>query len=716
VQEFQLISDYKPCGDQTDAIESLVQSFSGESADSEKRSEILLGVTGSGKTFTMANVIQQLGRPTLVLSHNKTLAAQLYGELKGFFPANAVEYFISYYDYYQPEAYLPSSDTFIEKDSSINEEIDRLRLRATCSLFERRDVIIVASVSAIYGLGNPREFRKGMIELQLGQEIDRNKLLHRMVDSHYVRAAADFERGTFRVNGDVIEIHPAYEETAIRIETFGDEIEKISVIDPLSGTVISTKPTVLIYPAKQFVTSAPRLEGAIKTINEELEIVLERMKHKGKSLEAHRLRQRTRFDLEMLQEVGFCSGIENYSRHLDGRLAGSRPHCLMDYFPDDILVVVDESHATLPQVRAMYQGDRVRKDNLVDYGFRLPSALDNRPLQFSEFQDLAQDIIYLSATPGDYELECTEGEYVEQLIRPTGLLDPPIIVRGSMDQMQDLLSEIETRSARDERVLVTTLTKRMAEDLSKWLGARGIKVQYLHSDVDAMRRVELLRDLRLGEYDVLVGVNLLREGLDLPEVSMVAVLDADKEGFLRSVRSLFQIVGRAARNVNGRVVFYADRISNAMQIVIDETKRRRLIQEEFNTQHGIEPRTIRKSHKDIMATTSVLDEARSIKNYQKAAAAGKSKVAENNGAYVSPDQQIADVGSLRDLMEAASARLDFELAAKYRDQLKEMGELDSEKNSTVNNISTAPGRAERKNRSRSMAARKKKMLLRSKVS
>ena len=668
-EAFELISEFSPCGDQGEAIRQLVEGFPAASGPRDarpRRSQVLLGVTGSGKTFTMANLIARLNRPTLVLSHNKTLAAQLYGELKGFFPKNAVEFFISYYDYYQPEAYLPSSDTYIEKDSAINEEIDRLRLKATSSLIERRDTVIVASVSAIYGLGNPEEYRKGLVLVRAGEPLDRRAFLQRLVDTHYVRAGAALERGTFRVSGDVIDVHPAYEETAIRIDTFGDEVEAIRVIDPLTGEVKGEKPAVAIYPAKHFVTDRPSLERAAESIREELDACLAELKLKGRAVEEHRLRQRTRFDLEMMLEIGYCSGIENYSRHLDGRAPGSRPSCLMDYFPDDLLVIVDESHVSLPQVRAMFNGDRMRKSTLVEHGFRLPSALDNRPLTFEEFEALAPDTLYVSATPADYELARSGGEYVEQLIRPTGLLDPEIEVRGSEGQVEDLAAEIEIRAERNERVLVTTLTKRMAEDLASFFARRGIRARYLHSDIEAMRRVELLRDLRLGKYDVLIGVNLLREGLDLPEVSLVAVLDANKEGFLRSARSLFQIVGRAARNERGRVLFYADSISAAMAVVIAETDRRRAVQADHNERHGIVPTTILKSAAEVMASTTILDEARKIEEY--------SKGAKSAGAV---RESLADWGletgedpdRLRQAMEEAAARLDFERAAELRDKL-----------------------------------------------
>ena len=664
---FTLVSEFVPCGDQADAIRQLVEGFSAPS--DAPRAQVLLGVTGSGKTYTVAQALAALNRPTLVLSHNKTLAAQLYGELKGFFPHNAVEFFISYYDYYQPEAYLPGSDTYIEKDASINAEIDRLRLKATSSLIERRDVIIVASVSAIFGLGNPEEYRKGLVVVRQGESLDRRELLRRLVDIHYTRAAGALERGTFRVNGDVLEIQPAYEETALRLDTHGDELERVQIINPLSGAVLGEKSGAAIYPAKHFVTDQSGLERAAAAIEEELGERLAELERAGRVVEAQRLRQRTRFDLEMMLEIGYCSGIENYSRHLDGRAAGSRPSCLLDYFPRDLLVVVDESHATLPQLRAMYRGDRVRKETLVEHGFRLPCALDNRPLTFDEFEQLAPDLLYVSATPGDYELQRSGGVYVEQLIRPTGLLDPEIVLRPTREQVEDLAAEIQACAERRERVLVTTLTKRMAEDLAGFLGRRGILVRYLHSDIESLRRVELLRDLRLGVYDVLVGVNLLREGLDLPEVSLVAVLDADKEGFLRSARSLFQIVGRAARHESGRVIFYADTCSPAMEQVLAETVRRRALQAAWNEAHGVTPHSVLKSEAEIRATTTVLDEARRIEDYGRGDSRAARRVAEE-GAFYAGLEESRDRELLQGLMEEAAARLDFERAALLRDRLR----------------------------------------------
>jgi excinuclease ABC subunit B len=663
---FTLVSEFAPCGDQGEAIRQLVEGFSGPAR--APRAQTLLGVTGSGKTYTVAQVIAALQRPTLVLSHNKTLAAQLYGELKGFFPRSAVEFFISYYDYYQPEAYLPGSDTYIEKDASINAEIDRLRLKATSALIERRDVVIVASVSAIFGLGNPEEYRKGLVLVRAGERIDRRELLRRLVDVHYTRAGGALERGTFRVNGDVLEIQPAYEETALRLDTFGDELERIQLIDPLTGAVLGEKSAAAIYPAKHFITDRPALERAAASIEAELAERLAELEARGRVLEAHRLRQRTRFDLEMMLEIGYCSGIENYSRHLDGRAPGTRPACLLDHFPADLLVVVDESHVTLPQLRAMHRGDRMRKETLVEHGFRLPCALDNRPLTFAEFEALAPDLLYVSATPGDYELQRCGGVVVEQLIRPTGLLDPLIEVRPTREQVEDLAEEIQGCAERGERVLVTTLTKRMAEDLAAFLGRRGIRVRYLHSDIESLRRVELLRDLRLGAYDVLVGVNLLREGLDLPEVSLVAVLDADKEGFLRSARSLFQIVGRAARHESGRVLFYADTRSEAMEQVLAETARRRALQAAWNDERGMVPTGVRKSEAEILAATTVLDEARRIEAYARGERAGARRVAEEGALYGL--EESADRELLRGLMEEAAARLDFERAALLRDRIR----------------------------------------------
>src|ERR671937_510076 len=600
--KFDLQAPFKPAGDQPKAISELSAGL--ERGD---RFQTLLGVTGSGKTMTIANVIQHFGRPTLVLSHNKTLAAQLYGELKSFLPHNAVEYFISYYDYYQPEAYVPSTDTYIEKDASINEDIDRLRLRATSSLMERDDVIIVATVSAIYGLGDPATYREKMVVVERGQTIARDQILRKLVDIQYTRNDVSFERGTFRVRGDTVEVLPAYEEQGVRIEMWGDEVERISKVSPLTGETIAVLERAAIYPAKHFITSRPTLERAVGLIRAELAERLAELRAQGKLLEAQRLESRTNFDIEMMLEVGTCAGIENYSRHLSGRGAGERPACLFDYFPEDFIVVVDESHVTLPQVGGMYNGDRSRKLTLVEYGFRLPSALDNRPLMFDEFLSLTPRAIFVSATPGDLELQLSQGVVVEQIIRPTGLIDPEIDVRPVRGQVDDLLNEIRVRERRGERVLVTTLTKRMAEDLTDYLQQVGVRVRYMHSDIDAIERMEIVRGLRLGEFDVLVGINLLREGLDLPEVSLVAILDADQEGFLRSDRSLIQTVGRAARNVAGKSIFYADRVTGSMQRCIDETQRRRELQRAFNAKHRITPQTDVKSTEQVRFITRVAD-------------------------------------------------------------------------------------------------------------
>src|SRR5437867_3861416 len=599
---FDLRAPFQPAGDQPKAIAELSRGL--ESGD---RFQTLLGVTGSGKTMTMANVIKSFGRPTLVLSHNKTLAAQLYGELKSFFPNNAVEYFISYYDYYQPEAYVPSTDTYIEKDASINEDIDRLRLRATSSLMERDDVVIVATVSAIYGLGDPVEYKKQMVTLTKGQRIPRDEILRSLVKIQYSRNDIAYERGTFRVRGDTVEVFPAYEEQGVRVEMWGDDVERISKINVLTGETIAVLDRAAIYPAKHFVTQRPTLERAVKLIREELQERLTLLREQGKLLEAQRLESRTNFDVEMMLEIGTCAGIENYSRHLSGRAEGERPACLFDYFPEDFLVVVDESHVTLPQVGGMFNGDRARKLTLVEYGFRLPSALDNRPLMFDEFLSLTPRALNISATPAETELRPSEGAVVEQIIRPTGLVDPEIEVRPVRGQVDDLLNEIRIRERRGERVLVTTLTKRMAEDLTDYLQQVGVRVRYMHSDIDAIERMEIVRGLRLGEFDVLVGINLLREGLDLPEVSLVAILDADQEGFLRSDRSLIQTVGRAARNIAGRAIFYADRITGSMQRCLDETNRRREVQLAFNREHGITPKSVSKSVEQVRFITRVAD-------------------------------------------------------------------------------------------------------------
>jgi excinuclease ABC subunit B len=657
---FDLQAPFSPAGDQPKAIAELTAGL--ERAD---RFQTLLGVTGSGKTMTVANVVKNVGKPTLVLSHNKTLAAQLYGELKSFLPHNAVEYFISYYDYYQPEAYVPTTDTYIEKDASINEDIDRLRLRATSSLMERDDVIIVATVSAIYGLGDPEEYKSQMVTLTRRQKIARDDILRALVAIQYNRNDVAFERGTFRVRGDTVEIYPAYEEQGVRVEMWGDEVERISKINVLTGETIATLERTAIYPAKHFVTNRPTLERAVKVIREELAGRLKQLRDAGKLLEAQRLESRTNFDIEMMLEIGTCAGIENYSRHLSGRGAGERPACLLDYFPDDFLVVVDESHVTLPQIAGMFNGDRARKLTLVEYGFRLPSALDNRPLMFDEFLALTPQALFVSATPGELELRLSEGVVVEQIIRPTGLIDPEIEVRPVGGQVDDLLNEIRAREKRGERVLVTTLTKRMAEDLTDYLQQVGVRVRYMHSDIDAIERMEIVRGLRLGDFDVLVGINLLREGLDLPEVSLVAILDADQEGFLRSDRSLIQTVGRAARNVNGRAIFYADRITGSMQRCIEETTRRRQIQKAHNTEHGITPRTVIKSADQVRFTTRVAD-ARIEAPRERGA-----KVAEPTPGY-----DIVDVDAMIRLLEEqmrdAAKALDFETAAQLRDQLFEL--------------------------------------------
>ncbi len=656
---------FQPAGDQPRAIAELSAGLvRGD------RFQTLLGVTGSGKTMTMAHVIAAHGRPALVLSHNKTLAAQLYGELKGFFPQNAVEYFISYYDYYQPEAYVPASDTYIEKDASINEDIDRLRLRATSSLMEREDVIIVATVSAIYGLGDPETYRQAMVTLQVGQTIARDEILRALVRIQYGRNDVNFERGTFRVRGDTVEIFPAYEEQAVRIEMFGDLIERIAKLDPLPGSTIATLPRTAVYPAKHFVTTRPTLERAVKEIRAELVERLGVLKGAGKLLEAQRLESRTNFDIEMMLEIGTCPGIENYSRILAGRQPGARPACLLDYFPDDFLVVVDESHVTLPQIGGMFNGDRARKTTLVEYGFRLPSALDNRPLKFEEFLALTPRAVNVSATPGELELSLAEGVVVEQVIRPTGLLDPVIEIRPVQGQVDDLLHEIRLRERRGERVLVTTLTKRMAEDLADYLAQVGVRVRYMHADIDAIERMEIIRGLRLGEFDVLIGINLLREGLDLPEVSLVAILDADQEGFLRSDRSLIQTVGRAARHVDGRAIFYADRITGSMQRCLDETSRRRARQEAHNVEHGITPKGVTKSTDQVRIVTRVADarEGTTAREGERASRQTRKKVAEAERTY-GTDDLPGLIARLEEEMRTAAKNLDFETAARLRDEL-----------------------------------------------
>ena len=666
---YKLESTYKPTGDQPTAIKELTEGI----VRGDKH-QTFLGVTGSGKTFSVSNVIENIGKPVLVMSHNKTLAAQLYGEFRRFFPNNRVEFFISYYDYYQPEAYIPSSDTYIQKDLSINEDIDRLRLRATASILEgRKDVIVVCSVSCIYGIGAPDEYAQQVLVVKVGEKISRKKLLSKLIDIHYVRNDIEFKRGTFRVRGDTIEVIPAYEdETGIRIELFDDVVEKLSYINRSDGKIIGKDISAVLYPAKYFLTSKDKVDSAIQKIREELEERVEYFKSQEKFIEAQRIEQRTNFDIEMIQEVGYCNGIENYSRHMDGRAPGSRPSCLFDYFPKDFLLVVDESHVTIPQIGGMYNGDRMRKKTLVEYGFRLPSALDNRPMTFEEWESMVKQAIYVSATPGNYELEKSEGVIVEQIIRPTGLLDPEIQVRPVKNQIDDLINEIRIRKEMKERVLITTLTKRMSEDLTDYLLGIGIKVKYMHSEVVTLDRVEILRGLRLGDFDVLVGVNLLREGLDLPEVSLVAILDADKEGFLRSEKSLLQTAGRTARNVNGLVIMYADKVTESMDKVIKETKRRRTLQEEYNTEHNIEPKTIYKTYEEIMSSTIVAD-SKLKKEY------GKNKKDDEKSALrlltdplqnkINKEQRKDLIEQLRREMINAAKDLEFERAAELRDEI-----------------------------------------------
>ncbi|MED1092755.1 excinuclease ABC subunit B [Bacillus paramycoides] len=651
--QFEIISAYSPQGDQPEAIEKLV-----EGINSGKKKQVLLGATGTGKTFTISNVIKEVQKPTLVMAHNKTLAGQLYSELKDFFPNNSVEYFVSYYDYYQPEAYVPQTDTFIEKDAQINDEIDKLRHSATSALFERDDVIIVASVSCIYGLGSPEEYRELVVSLRVGMEKDRNQLLRELVDVQYGRNDIDFKRGTFRVRGDVVEIFPAsLDEHCIRIEFFGDEIDRIREVNALTGEVLAERDHVAIFPASHFVTREEKMRVAIENIEKELEERLKELNDNGKLLEAQRIEQRTRYDLEMMREMGFCSGIENYSRHLTLRPAGATPYTLLDYFPEDFLIVMDESHVSVPQVRAMYNGDQARKQVLVDHGFRLPSALDNRPLMFDEFEEKTNQVIYVSATPGPYELEQSP-EVIEQIIRPTGLLDPPIDIRPIEGQIDDLLGEIQDRIAKNERVLITTLTKKMSEDLTDYLKDVGIKVNYLHSEVKTLERIEIIRDLRLGKFDVLVGINLLREGLDIPEVSLVAILDADKEGFLRSERSLIQTIGRAARNENGQVIMYADRITRSMGIAIEETQRRRQLQEAYNKEHGITPKTIQKGVRDVIRATTAAEDT---ETYEAAPAKKMTK-----------KEREKTIAKMEAEMKEAAKALDFERAAELRDLLLEL--------------------------------------------
>ena len=664
---FNLISEFKPSGDQPEAIKQLIEGL--ERGDPF---QTLLGVTGSGKTFTISNVIQNTNKPVLILSHNKTLAAQLYGEFKGFFPKNRVEFFISYYDYYQPEAYVPSTDTYIAKDSSINEEIDRLRLRATSALLSGDpNVIVVASVSCIYGIGAPEEWLAQTLSLRKGQKITRNELLRKLLDMLYTRNDYEFSRGSFRVRGDVVEIIPGYEiEEAIRIEFFGDEIERLSYIQKTNGKIVAETDFEIVYPAKQFVTTRPSIERALKTIDVELKDRLAELWEQGKLLEAQRLEQRTRFDMEMMREIGHCSGIENYSRHLAARPPGSRPSCLLDYFPEGFLTIIDESHATVPQIRAMHHGDRSRKETLVQYGFRLPSAMDNRPLTFDEWSSMVKQIIFVSATPSDYELEKSQGVFVEQVIRPTGLVDPEVDVRPSKHQIDDLIAEIRTRAEKKERVLVTTLTKRMAEDLTEYLLNIGVKVRYIHSEVDALERVEILRDLRLGDFDVLVGVNLLREGLDLPEVSLVAIIDADKEGFLRSDRSLIQTAGRTARNANGKVILYADKVTGSMERMIDETSRRRKKQLQYNKTHGITPVTIYKSVEEVLAATAIADI--SAQRTARKEGARATSVSDNVVKYLTAEQRRDLLAELKEEMRRAAKDLEFERAAELRDEIERL--------------------------------------------
>jgi excinuclease ABC subunit B len=675
VHPFQVISDYVPAGDQPQAIEEIVSRINAGEKD-----VVLLGATGTGKSATTAWLIERLQRPTLVLAPNKTLAAQLANEFKELLPNNAVEYFVSYYDYYQPEAYVPQTDTFIEKDSSVNDEVERLRHSATNSLLTRRDVIVVATVSCIYGLGTPQEYIDRMIRLKVGDEIERNQLLRRFVDVQYSRNDMAFERGTFRVRGDTIEIIPMYEELAIRIEMFGDEIEKIMTLHPLTGEIIRDETEIYIFPATHYAAGPETMKRAMGEIEDELQIQLNLFEKQGKLLEAQRLRMRTTFDLEMMQQLGFCSGIENYSRHLDGREPGSAPNCLLDYFPEDFLVVIDESHVTVPQIGAMYEGDASRKRTLVEHGFRLPSALDNRPLRWPEFQDRVGQTLYLSATPGKYEMEKVGGDVVEQVIRPTGLVDPAIIIKPIKGQIDDLLNEINVRAAKNERVLVTTLTKKMSEDLTDYLQERGVRVRYLHSEVDTLRRVELLRELRSGEYDVLIGINLLREGLDLPEVSLVAILDADKEGFLRSATSLIQTIGRAARNVSGEVHMYADNITKSMAQAIDETNRRRAKQVAYNLERGVDPQPLRKKIADITDTIArESDDTDELLAARKSSGKGKGSTSVLNIGFNArtvislPRQELlALIGSLTEQMRSAAGDLQFELAARLRDEIREL--------------------------------------------
>ena len=660
MDEFKLVSEYQPGGDQPQAIAELV-----EGVRQQQACQTLLGVTGSGKTFTMANVIQQLQMPALIISHNKTLAAQLYGEFKGFFPDNAVEYFVSYYDYYQPEAYKPSTDTYIEKEVELNEEIDRLRLKAISSLLQRRDVIVIATVSCIYGIGSPRDYDEHKIALRRGDRMERDDILRALIDSYYRRYDLELQRGCFRVRGDIIEIVPGSEDRAVRIEMFGDEIESIHIIDALTGEVIESREQIALFPAKAYVTDEERVVGACDEILTELEAHLLDMRSEDKLVEAHRLETRTKYDVELIREVGFCPGIENYSRYMDGRKAGSAPYVLLDYFPEDYLLFIDESHVTVPQIRGMFRGDRSRKDNLVEHGFRLPSAYDNRPLVFKEFEERMGWSVFVSATPADYELKQSAGIIVEQVIRPTGLVDPAIDVRPLAGQIDDLMEEIRQCAEKKERVLVTTLTKRMAENLTDYFDQMEIRVRYLHSDIETLDRVEIIRDLRLGEFDVLVGINLLREGLDLPEVSLVAILDADKEGFLRSEMALIQTVGRAARNAGGKVIFYADKVTNSMQRAIDETDRRRAKQEAYNAERGIVPETIYRSKEEIIQAASVLENVRG---------ATPEFVAEPKVGYDEVENEQELLADLEKQMKVAATNLEFEKAAHLRDEIARLKE------------------------------------------
>jgi excinuclease ABC subunit B len=666
---YKLVSDYKPTGDQPQAIAKLV-----EGINKGEQSQVLLGVTGSGKTFTIANMIAQLDRPVLILSHNKTLAAQLYGEFKGFFPENAVEYFISYYDYYQPEAYIATTNTYIEKDLQINQEIDKLRLSTVSSLMSgRRDVVVIASVSCIYGAGNPTEMKRSIIQVGVGQIISRNQFLFRLVEILYSRTEAEFTRGNFRVKGDTVDLYPSYADFAFRFIFFGDEIEEIQRIDPNNGKKLSSETQIAIFPANLFVTGRDVMANAMNQIQDELVKQIKYFESDGRLMESERIKERTEFDLEMMRELGYCSGIENYSRYFDNREPGQRPFCLLDYFPEDFLMIVDESHASMPQIRAMWGGDRSRKESLVEYGFRLPSAMDNRPLKFQEFEEMVGQTVFVSATPADYEVRMTDGVVVEQVIRPTGLLDPEIEVRPSINQIDDLLEEIHKRVERKERVLITTLTKRMAEELSKYLDKVGIKGRYIHSEVKTLDRVEILRELRLGVFDVLVGVNLLREGLDLPEVSLVAIMDADKEGFLRDIRSLIQTIGRAARNENGKVLMYADRMTGSMEKAIDETNRRREIQMKYNEDNGITPKTIFKSREAIMEQTSIADSKVTTKMYYNEAE-NLSLAADPIVGYMTKPQLEKLIEESQKKMERAAKDLDFLEAARYRDEVTQLKE------------------------------------------